>query len=146
MENLAPEGEAVMNGPPQRVAQVLACLPGFLVIGLPYWSLPYQGLNLPNALLTPSLIVVPLAALLIRSFAVARTVLAIIIAGASVPATVMTRVMVECLQDGTRHNLWPFELVIALVLGFGAALPGALLGLLVASVARRAKSNRQAPI
>ena len=146
MENVALEGETVMNGPKQRVGQVLGFLSSFLAIGLPYWSLPYHGVNLPNALLTPGLIVVPLTALLLRSFRVARTGLATIIAGASVPAAVMTRVIVECMQDGTLHNLWPFELVIALFLGFGAAIPGALLGLLIAFVVRWATSNGKASL
>ena len=85
--------------------------------------------------------VVPLTALLLRLFGFARTGLATIIAGASVPAAVMTRVIVECAQDGTRHNLWPFELVIALFLGFGPAFVGALLGLLVALVTRKLKTE-----
>ena len=100
MENLALEGDAIMNGATQRIARLLAFVLCFLMIGLPYWSLPYHGVNLPNALLTYGLMVVPLAALLLRSFGFARTGLATIIVGASVPAVVMTRVIAECAQDG----------------------------------------------
>jgi hypothetical protein len=141
MENLAWEGDAIMNGPGQRIAQMLAFILGFLVIGLPYWALPYHGLNLPNALLTQGLWVVPCSALLLRSFGFARTGMATLIAGASVPAAVMTRVIVECAQDGTLHNLWPFELVIALFLGFGPAFIAALLGRLVALVVGKLKAE-----
>ncbi|MGH8533668.1 MAG: hypothetical protein ACREV1_13295 [Gammaproteobacteria bacterium] len=40
------------------------------------------------------------------------------------------------------HNLWPFEIIIAPVLGFSASLLGALLGGFEASVIRRVTANR----
>jgi len=124
----------------QRGSQATAFLAAFVALGVPYWLIPYRQVNLPNALLTTGLVAVPLAALLLRSFGAARVWLATAVAGSAVPAVVMARVVFDCLKDPTAHNLWPFEMVIAFVLGFGPALVGALAGkliVLLSSPARR---------
>jgi hypothetical protein len=41
---------------------------------------------------------------------------------------VLGRVVVETFRDPTSHNLWPFEIIIAAVVGFAVACVGALLG------------------
>lgn len=110
----------------------MAFLLPFVAVGIPYWSIPYNRVNLPNALLTAGLIAVPVAALLLRSLGTANIWLATVIAGAAVPAVVMTRVVVDCVQDPTAHNLWPFEVVIAFFVGFAPAFIGALAGRLIA--------------
>jgi hypothetical protein len=115
----------------QRGSQATAFLAAFLAVGVPYWLIPYRQVNLPNALLTAGLVAVPMAALLLRSFGAAHVWLATAIAGSAVPSVVMARVVVDCVQDPTAHNLWPFEIVIALFLGFVPALAGALLGKLI---------------
>jgi len=46
-----------------RVAYLLA----FLAAGIPYWLIPYHQVNLPSALISPGLLVVVLAALLLRA-------------------------------------------------------------------------------
>lgn len=35
------------------------------------------------------------------------------------------------MADPTSHNLWPFEIAAAMLLGYGGAVPGALLGTLI---------------
>jgi hypothetical protein len=52
----------------------------------------------------------------------------IAIVGASAPAVVCARVVVEAVLDPTSHNLWPFEVVIALVIGLICASVGAIPG------------------
>ena len=44
---------------------------------------------------------------------------------------VAIRVAVDVARDASTHNLWPFELMIALALGLGAALAGTALGSLL---------------
>ena len=40
----------------------------------------------------------------------------------------MARVVVDTMRDPTSHNLWPFEVVIAFMVGLAGAVPGALIG------------------
>ncbi|MGH7938876.1 MAG: hypothetical protein ACRD5Z_20665 [Bryobacteraceae bacterium] len=127
----------------RRVSQAIAFLAAFVAVGFPYWLIPYHQVNLPNALLTAGLVVVPLAALVLRLFRAARTWLATAIAGAAVPVAVMTRVLVDCVQDPTAHNLWPFEFVIACFVGFGSGLAGAFLGQLIARISSASGRDRR---
>jgi len=48
----------------------------------------------------------------------------------------MARVVYEVVPDPTSHNLWPFELALAVVPGFGPALAGAVAGGLAARLSR----------
>lgn len=43
----------------------------------------------------------------------------------------MARVVVDGLRDPTSHNLWPFEVVFAVVFGFGLAFLAGLFGRLL---------------
>jgi ABC-type branched-subunit amino acid transport system permease subunit len=56
--------------------------------------------------------------------------------GAAVPAVVTLRVQVDVMRDSTSHNLWPFEVVIAVFVGGVAALAGTLLGTLALRLSR----------
>jgi hypothetical protein len=104
----------------------------FLVVGLPYWLIPYSKVNLPDALIGPGLLVVSGTALLLRAFRAATFWRTTGLVGSSVPAAVMARVLVEGLLDPTSHNLWPLEVIIAAVLGQACALAGAAAGSLAA--------------
>jgi hypothetical protein len=109
----------------------------FLIAGVPYWLVPYRQVNLPDALVGPGLLAVGTAALLLCALRQAspRTVAC---AMASVlPAVVMARVLVDGLRDPTSHNLWPFEVAIALVLGLASVLPGVGAGLVLRRLRRR---------
>ena len=132
-----------MSNDLRRVSHAIAFLAAFVAVGLPYWLIPYHQVNLPNALLTAGVVVVPLAALVLRLFGAARTWLAMAIAGAAVPAAVMARVLVDCVRDPTAHNLWPFELVIACFVGFGPGLAGALLGQLIVFLSSASGRDRR---
>jgi hypothetical protein len=109
----------------------------FLVVGVPYWSIPYGKLDLPDALLSVGLLVVAAAAALTRVVSGRRSVRVAWAIGAAVPTVVAARVVADALRDPTSHNLWPFELVIAMVLGGVAAAAGALIGSAVSRVWRR---------
>jgi hypothetical protein len=102
-----------------------------LAIGLPYWSIPYGRVTLPDALPVLGLLVVAVAAGVVRGCRAASVWRATLIVGGAVPAAVFARVLVEGLLDPTSHNLWPFELLIAAAYGLPAALGGAVLGRLI---------------
>jgi hypothetical protein len=100
------------------------------VVGVPYWSLAYQRVSLPGALLGPGLYIVGAAAATLCASGAESFRRAILVGGAA-PAAVLARVMVEVVRDPTSHNLWPLEAIIASALGFGCALAGAMAGSVV---------------
>jgi hypothetical protein len=102
------------------------------VVGIPYWMIPYREVSLPDTLLGPALLSVVAAGAAARALQAASWRKAVAIIGAAAPAAVMLRVIVECAIDPTAHNLWPFELAIAAVIGFTCAAAGATLGQLLA--------------
>jgi len=100
----------------------IAFTAGLFAVGIPYWLIPYRQVNLPDALLTSALLVVVLAAFVVRTTSAASFWRGVLIVGAAVPAAVMMRVSWETTRDPTSHNLWPFEIVIALVVGVSLAM------------------------
>jgi hypothetical protein len=99
-----------------------------VVVGVPYWRLAYRDVSLPSSLMGPGVVAVGLAACLLRASGAASWRRAVVVAGSAMPAVVLARVSVETGQDPTSHNLWPFELVIALGVGFLCSTAGALVG------------------
>jgi len=110
-----------------------------IAVGVPYWLLPYGKLNLPNALLGPSLFVVIVAATLSCAIGSASFRKSVAIVGASVPAVVLLRIVADVAGDPTTHNLWPLELMIASLLGGASSAIGAATGLLTAKLIRPAR-------
>ena len=108
----------------------------FFTVGVPYWLTPYNKLNLPDSVLGAGLLVVIAAAALARVYSGRPFWRVVAIMGSVVPAVVMARVVVDGLRDSTSHNLWPFEVVIAVSVGGMAALVGTLLGSLVLLLSR----------
>jgi hypothetical protein len=106
-------------------AFALASLAGFLLAGLPWWTAPYNRFHLSDPLSVAAVLVFCLAA---GSLGWRRRPLPVIGLFLGVPAAVMARVIVDTLRDPTSHNLWPFEIVLAMVLAGALALPAALLG------------------
>jgi hypothetical protein len=114
-----------------------AFLAGFFAIGVPYWLVPYDKMSSPGAFYGGGLLVVTVAAALARTLGKTQLLAAIIAAGAAVPAAVIVRVAVETTGDPTSHNLWPLEVIIALVVGIVSASIGALAGSFPALISGR---------
>jgi hypothetical protein len=106
----------------------LATLASFLAIGIPYWRIPYHDLNLPDALMTPWLLLAMALALRLCFTRAAPSWLAASMTAVAVVAVAIVRINIDTAHDPTSHNLWPLELVIALGVGVAAALPVALIG------------------
>jgi hypothetical protein len=104
------------------------CIASFLAVGLPYWQIPYADVEVPTTLMTPALIVVALAAAMARAMGQSRFIVCVLAIGATIPAVVMARVVVDTAADPTSHNLWPFEIVLSGFVGAFVAAAGAVLG------------------
>ena len=119
-------------GQVKRIWLPIAFLASLGAVGIFYWMIPYDEVNLPDSLMVPGMIVVGFAALALRAFRVAPFWRITGVVGASVPAAVFARVIWDGVQDPTSHNLWPLEVVIALLVGLAFAFAGALAGSLIA--------------
>ncbi|MBX3664313.1 MAG: hypothetical protein KF834_01390 [Burkholderiales bacterium] len=115
----------------------------FFTVGVPFWLIPYNKVNLPDALLGPGLVVVLAAAVLARGYSGKSFLRSALVMGLAVPAAVMARVIVEVAQRPASHNLWPLELVIAALAGTAAGVAGALLGSLLLWANRRGHRDRE---
>lgn len=101
---------------------VLAFLLSFFSDGLFYWTLPYEDVTLPNTLITPELFVIVICGILLQSLTEISLKNNLNLMAAVIPAVVLSRVIFEGLSDPTSHNLWPFELIIAVIAGYAVAL------------------------
>jgi hypothetical protein len=102
-----------------------------LGVGIPYWMIAYREVSLPNTLYGPPLLIVGAAAALSCAFSAASLWKSVVIVAASIPVAVLLRVAAETTIDPTSHNLWPIEVVIALMLGLVCSGVGAIIGRLV---------------
>lgn len=113
---------------------ILSFAVSFFATGIPYWLIPYREVNLPNALISPGLFILCIAALLLRFYNIASFWKITGIITATIPGIVIFRLLFEVLQDPTSHNLWPFEVIIAIIVGIACTLPGTLAGHLLAKI------------
>jgi hypothetical protein len=128
------------SGPTQSNALswlAAAFVVGFFVIGLPYWQIPYAKVSLPSTLYGPGLLAVGVLAAVARAYGQARLRPIVLIVGATVPAPILARIIVETTKDPTSHNLWPFEVIIAAMVGALCSSAGALAGSLVVRFSQR---------
>lgn len=109
-----------------------------LLIGVPYWNVPYARANLPDSLLGAGFFALAALAVLLALAGVARLRVLLTTMALCPAAVVALRVVAEGMADPTSHNLWPFEIVIALVLGAGAVLPALFAGSVARWYRRRA--------
>ena len=115
---------------------VAAFVISFFAVGFPYWQIPYAKVSLPNTLYGTGLVVVGVLAAAARAFGKARILTVILAVGAAVPAPILARIAVDTAKDPTSHNLWPFEFIIAAVIGVLCSSAGALIGSLPALFSR----------
>ena len=108
-----------------------------LAIGVPYWRIPYNQFDLGHLELLPGAIFLGIAtlALIAAQAAPARWVMGGMLACA--PLVAIVSIVRDTSADATTHNMAPFELVAAAVLGAAFILPGAALGLAIRAWARR---------
>ena len=103
-----------------------AFLAGFFLVGVPYWRIPYNKATFGHVV--GGAVLTGIVALVARVVVQARLVVLVVVVAAAVPFAVFARVVADGMRDPTSHNLWPFEVAIAWVVGFAGAGPGALIG------------------
>jgi hypothetical protein len=123
-------------GKPRSLGLLWSFLVGFLVVGVPYWRIPYNKAT--SSAVMGGAVLIGVIALIAGVLIEARFSRVVLVLAAAVPAAVMARVVVDTMRDPTSHNLWPFELVIAFMVGLAGTVPGTLLG----SVLRRMLGQR----
>jgi hypothetical protein len=121
----------VRYNPDSMVALAGCVVASALAIGLPYMAIPYSSVDVPGSLVTWGMLVLfgMAAAMCLAnraSFLATTASLAMV-----PPLVVMIRVVRDTAIDPTSHNLWPFELVLAVFLGVVVVLAGATVGTLV---------------
>lgn len=100
-------------------------------VGAIYWRVPYSRADVTSIGAWGAAIVATLTAGAIIAGR-CRFWPSVLAMGGVVPVVVGVRVVVEGLRDPTSHNLWPFEMVFAAVVGLALALAGGAIGSLVA--------------
>lgn len=111
-----------------RIASALVFLLVLLLAGVPYWLTPKDRLSLPESLYGIGLALVSLASAWLQFAMRLPFFKALLLPASAPPAVVLLRVVVDVVADPTSHNLWPFEVVIALALSLPLAFLGALFG------------------
>lgn len=110
--------------PRMKWIPVLGFILGVLVLGIPYFFTAYSELKLPEALNKPGLFVVAVAAGVTVGYGAKTFWKGLLLFGAVAPTVIMLRVVFDEIADPTSHNLWPFEVAIAV----GASAPYAFFG------------------
>lgn len=116
---------------------VIAFAVAIVAVGVPYWMIPYRQLSLPDALPAPGLLIGSVSALLLCLYRVAPFRRVAGVMAATVPLVVMARVLVGGVRDPTSHNLWPFEVAIAMLVGLVSVLPAVVAGHVLQRVLKR---------
>ena len=105
---------------------LLSFVAAFCLVGVPYWRIPYNKATFSD--LVGGAVLAGIVALVARLLVEGRLVHLVVAVAAAVPAAVFARVVADGMRDPTSHNLWPFEVGIAWMVGFAGAVPGALIG------------------
>lgn len=116
----------------------LGFLIAVLVLGVPYWRLPYGRADLPGAFLGAGFVVLAGIAVMLVAVPESRLRRVLSVMALCPAAVVAVRIVADTAADPTTHNLWPFELVIALLVGAAAVLPALAAGLIARYFSRGA--------
>lgn len=109
---------------------------GLVLVGVPYFRTPYQDTDV-TALFGLGLLVVIVLTTLSVWLGEVPFVAALLVALGIPVNVVLARIFIDVTADPTSHNLWPFEVVLAGMLGVAVAIPGVLVGLGLRSFAPR---------
>ena len=96
---------------------VLGFFGSFILTGIPYWQLAYNQIALPNSLFGFPLFAVVILGTGLRLFSSLDFRNVLLAVGGGIPTAVLCRIVFETISDPTTHNLWPFEVVIASIVG-----------------------------
>ncbi len=115
---------------------LLALIICYLAMGIPYWKIPYSSVSLPDSLYDTGLWLVIAGAAAFRLYGLSFLWAAVSF-GLVAPTVVATRIIMETARDSSTHNLFPFEIAIAIIVGFFAAAFGAVIGMVIERLLHR---------
>jgi len=118
---------------PRSLMSVAVFMVSFLALAMPYWQIPYSQIALPNSLLGPGALITCALAMFLRLEPRRKFAEVILACGGAFPAVVLSRIIYDVAFDASSHNLWPFEIVIAILLGLIVSAAGAAVGSLLFS-------------
>jgi hypothetical protein len=106
---------------------------GFIIGAITVWPIPYDQLTMGGATMSAGWVIFCGMAGAYMARVTTRQLphIAVLVSGGVVGA-VMLRIIVEVAIDPTDHNLWPFEIVLTMLICFPSALCGAWLSRLIA--------------
>jgi hypothetical protein len=113
----------------------------FLAIGIPFWRIPYNQFDLGHGELLPGAILLGVLTLLLIVAEAARARWVAIVMSLCVPAIDCVSIAHDTAIDPTSHNLAPFELVAAFILGAAFVVPGLVAGTLLRTLVRRQQAG-----
>jgi hypothetical protein len=119
-----------------------SALLGSVAIGLPYWSVPYNQVNLPDGLIGVGLLLVAVLAGAVQYLEPRRWRSTLPILASAPVIAVIARVVFDFLRDPSSHNLFPIEVAIASFVGALTASAGMVAGWLLG----RLSSSGAAPV
>ena len=122
---------------PRKIIPLLSALIiCYVAMGIPYWQTPYSSVSLPDSLYDIGLWLVIGGAAAFRLYGLGFLWTAVSF-GLVAPMVVATRIIVETARDSSTHNLFPFEIAIAVFVGFIAAAFGAVIGTVIEPLLHR---------
>lgn len=111
------------------VLLTLAFLASMLVIGVPYWCIPYNKFDLTHFEVLPGAILLGVMTMLLIGAWNANARKTFLVMSMCAPAVDLITIVRDTRIDPTNHNLAPFELIAAWLLGAAFVVPGLALGL-----------------
>jgi uncharacterized membrane protein YfcA len=114
-----------MSGPARPLHVAAAILSGMLACGIPLWPVAYREVSMPGNPAPGAWLFLGALAGLAAGYLIRRGLAAPVLSIAlGFGLAVFARMLVETAKDPTSHNLWPFEVAIALAFGLVAGSLG----------------------
>ena len=114
--------------------KILCGLIGVLLCGIPLWIVDYQHYQLNSIHFKASCAAFGVIALLLFIFTSHRFKEIFLFAAIAHLAALFIKIIQDCIPDPTNHNLWPFEIAIALIIDVAIFLPVWLLGIIARKI------------
>ena len=107
--------------------RILFVLTGILICGIPLWVVDYQHYQMNSIYFKASCAAFGVIALLLFIFTSHRFKEIFLFAAIAHVAALFIKIIQDCIPDPTNHNLFPFEIAIALIIDVAIFLPVALI-------------------
>jgi len=117
----------------------LAFVAATLAIGVAYWSIPYDQFDASHVEVLPGAILLSLLTMMLIGKGDPKARTAFLVMSMVAPTVDLIAIVHDTSIDPTTHNLAPFELIIAWLIGAAFVLPGLALGLALRAWNRRGR-------